>query len=206
MGDSRVEDILENVLGGSNPIGEPQSRMEAILGNMLGQQNPIGEPQSRVEDLLIQILEQGGGSETLDKLIEGSEVDIVSNASQIRPYAFMKAENLKTAKFPEATTIGNSAFDSCSSLTTIDFSKLTEIKSGPFGKCNNLDTMIFRSNFVALNGSSFNVGKFGFSKSGGKIYVPENLVNSYKNDANWKYIFNQNEYNEFLPIERSIYE
>ena len=207
MGESRVEDILENILGGSNPLGEPQSRMEAILGNMLGQQNPIGEPQSRVEDLLIQILEQGGGSETLDKLIEGSEVDIVSNASQIRQYAFMRADKLKTAKFPEATTIGSSAFSNCSGLTTIDFSKLTEINSGFFSSCNNLDTMIFRSNFVVdLKSSGFNVGKFGFNKSGGKIYVPQNLVNSYKNDTKWKLVLDHNEYNEYLPVEGSIYE
>lgn len=208
MGESRVEDILENILGGSNPLGEPQSRMEAILGNMLGQQNPIGEPQSRVEDLLIQILEQGGGSETLDKLIEGSEVDIVSNASQIRPYAFMRADKLKTAKFPEATTIGSSAFSNCSSLTTIDFSKLTEISSSPFSACTNFEIMIFRSNFVVkLRSPSFNVGKFGNSGSGGKMYVPENLVNSYKNDDTWKLsFFNKNPNNECLPIEGSIYE
>lgn len=208
MGESRVEDILENILGGSNPLGEPQSRMEAILGNMLGQQNPIGEPQSRVEDLLIQILEQGGGSETLDKLIEGSEVDIVSNASQIRPYAFMRADKLKTAKFPEATTIGGSAFSNCSSLTTIDFSKLTEISSSPFSACTNFEIMIFRSNFVVnLSSPSFNVGKFSRNSSGGKLYVPENLVNSYKNDMIWgQNVFGTNTNNECLPIEGSIYE
>ena len=36
-----------------------QSRNENILENMLGAQNPLGEPQSRIEDLLMQILEKG---------------------------------------------------------------------------------------------------------------------------------------------------
>jgi hypothetical protein len=38
-----------------------QSRNENILENMLGAQNPLGDPQSREEALLMQILEQGGG-------------------------------------------------------------------------------------------------------------------------------------------------
>ena len=36
---------------------EPESRIEAILENILGADNPIGEPQSRNEYLLIQIME-----------------------------------------------------------------------------------------------------------------------------------------------------
>ena len=39
-----------------------QSRNENILENMLGAQNELGEPQSRIEDLLMQILDQGIGS------------------------------------------------------------------------------------------------------------------------------------------------
>lgn len=38
-----------------------QSRTENILENMLGASNPITEPQSREEALLKQILESGGG-------------------------------------------------------------------------------------------------------------------------------------------------
>ena len=45
-----------------------QSRNENILENILGAQNPLGEPQSREEALLMQILEQGMGSSTLADL------------------------------------------------------------------------------------------------------------------------------------------
>jgi uncharacterized spore protein YtfJ len=37
------------------------SRNENILENMLGAENVIGDPQSRNEALLIQLLEKGGG-------------------------------------------------------------------------------------------------------------------------------------------------
>ena len=47
---------------------EPESRIEAILENILGADNPIGEPQSRNEYLLIQIMEMLSG------LVNGNEV------------------------------------------------------------------------------------------------------------------------------------
>ena len=40
---------------------EPQSRSEAILQNMLGASNVLTEPESRLEELLTAILERGGG-------------------------------------------------------------------------------------------------------------------------------------------------
>ena len=35
MGQSRNENILENMLGASNPLGEPQSREEALLMQLI---------------------------------------------------------------------------------------------------------------------------------------------------------------------------
>lgn len=56
-----------------------QSRNEDILENMLGAQNPLGEPQSREEALLMQILEQGtGGSShnySTDEQVVGTWID-----------------------------------------------------------------------------------------------------------------------------------
>lgn len=73
MGQSRNENILENMLGAQNPLGEPQSREEAILQNMLGAQNPLGDPQSREEALLMQVLEQGLGGG-----LAGTKIEIIS--------------------------------------------------------------------------------------------------------------------------------
>jgi len=62
MGQSREEDILENILGGENPLSEPQSRNEQILMAILNKgEAPFSEAQSREEELLLQILESGGG-------------------------------------------------------------------------------------------------------------------------------------------------
>lgn len=59
-----------------------QSRTENILENMLGASNPIPEPQSREEALLKQILESGGGGshtysseeQEVGKWIDGSTI------------------------------------------------------------------------------------------------------------------------------------
>ena len=58
---SRVEALLQNILGAENPYGAPQSRIEAILQNMLGANNVLLPPESRNEELLLEILQQGGG-------------------------------------------------------------------------------------------------------------------------------------------------
>lgn len=58
---SRVEALLQNLLGADNPYGAPQSRIEAILQNMLGANNVLLPPESRNEELLLEILQQGGG-------------------------------------------------------------------------------------------------------------------------------------------------
>ena len=43
---------------------DPQTRVEAILQNILGKNNILQPPQTRVEELLLAILEQGGGGGT----------------------------------------------------------------------------------------------------------------------------------------------
>ena len=45
MGQSRNEDILENILGAENEIGEPQSRIEELLQEILAQGQGGGLPQ-----------------------------------------------------------------------------------------------------------------------------------------------------------------
>lgn len=43
---------------------DPQTRVEAILQNILGKNNELQPPQTRVEELLLAILQQGGGGGT----------------------------------------------------------------------------------------------------------------------------------------------
>lgn len=49
MGQSRSEDILENILGSNNVLSPPESRFEAILFSMLNRQNTNNTPVSSIE-------------------------------------------------------------------------------------------------------------------------------------------------------------
>lgn len=62
---------------------KPQSRVEAILQNILGADNELGEPQSRVEALLMLLLEEleGGssGAVVVDSALSTSSKNPVEN-------------------------------------------------------------------------------------------------------------------------------
>lgn len=59
---SRIEALLQNILGADNELLPPMSNIEKILLNMLGYEGVDIDPiQSRNEALLLQILEQGTG-------------------------------------------------------------------------------------------------------------------------------------------------
>lgn len=62
-----------------NEFEPPKSRIEAILQNMLGAENVLQPPQSRVEYYLMKILEEGLGSEVVaNPTLEGTEDPLTS--------------------------------------------------------------------------------------------------------------------------------
>ena len=81
MGQSRIEDCLENMLGADNVLLPPMSRNEKWLHMILGEEIETDEPQSRIEELLKQIYEQGWGTSDLE-LVHTSAVyksgDVIS--------------------------------------------------------------------------------------------------------------------------------
>ena len=120
---------------------------------------------------------------------------------------------IQQADFPLVTTIGNSCFRQAKSLTsanlplitalpidafrestirTADFSAVTNINRTAFTDCTSLETLIIRTPSVcvisdisvALRGSKIAAGT-------GYIYVPDNLVDSYKAATNWVALANQ---------------
>ena len=100
-------------------------------------------------------------------------------------WSFKNCTNLTTINLPECTSIGDEAFDRCTSLTTVNLPECTSIGGYAFSNCTNLATVILSNNqVVSLN----NINAFTSSPIGngrGCIYVPDNLVDSYKSDTNW---------------------
>lgn len=108
---------------------------------------------------------------------------------------FRQARNLRSANLPLVTELPAEAFRE-STIQTADFSAITNINRTAFTDCRSLETLIIRtpsvcviSNIsVALRGSKIAAGT-------GYIYVPDNLVDSYKAATNWVALANQ-----FKPI------
>ena len=96
---------------------------------------------------------------------------------------FMNCTNLTTVNLPECTSIGISTFNSCTNLTTVNLPKCATIGIFAFVKCTNLTTIILNNRkIVTLEDGAFNSSAITRT---GYIYVPDNLVDSYKIATNW---------------------
>lgn len=104
---------------------------------------------------------------------------------------FQLATNLTSANLPLVTALPADAFRD-STIRTADFAAVTNINRTAFTDCRFLETLIIRTPSVcvisdisvALRGSKIAAGT-------GYIYVPDNLVDSYKTATNWVAFANQ---------------
>ena len=112
--------------------------------------------------------------------------------------AFSGCTSLTSANFPEVTSIGPFAFSGCTSLAILDLPEVASIgnnafagysgssSSGPYviPACTSLETLILRKNEVVTLGSGALTGT-PIASGTGYIYVPDDLVDSYKAAQNW---------------------
>lgn len=168
-----------------------------------------------------------GGS--VDSVLDGSVVELSTNATSLRDYAFRDCTSLRAIDAPNVATIGQYCFSGCSALEDIEFPSLTSnVGYGAFQNCSNLKTAIFEK-YVAFGASCFsNCSKlnlvvlkantlcnisnttfsgtaFSSSGAGGTVYVPNALISQYQSASNWSTILGYAN-NQILPIEGSIYE
>ena len=104
---------------------------------------------------------------------------------------FRQARSLTSANLPLITALPMDFFRE-STIQTADFAAVTNINRTAFTDCTSLETLIIRTQSVcvisdisvALRGSKIAAGT-------GYIYVPDNLVDSYKTATNWVTLANQ---------------
>lgn len=101
--------------------------------------------------------------------------------------AFQYARQLTTVNLPECEEIGNNAFGDCSSLTEINLPKCSRLGYDIFGSGD------FENDCVLYIGTELDVvcelnGWLAYNNYSGNlktIYVPQALVEDYKNAPNW---------------------
>ena len=129
-------------------------------------------------------------------------------------YAFQNCTNLKSISLPLVTSLVDFMFANCTSLEKAVFercltfekanfygcSKLKVVKFGkacnftfdstnashyPFGKCSSLTAVIIGGTTVPTLTRSTAFATTPIASGTGYIYVPDNLVDSYKSATNW---------------------
>ena len=121
---------------------------------------------------------------------------------------------------PKCVIIYTTSCGNCTNLTVVDLggspsSSQGLIRATSFSGCSKLKTLILRAtNRVWPFTNNINVfanTPFASGKSGGTLYVPRNLIESYKAATNWSTILaytksdGETLQNQILPIEDSEY-
>ena len=107
-----------------------------------------------------------------------------AEATKMSAYCFNNCTKLDSVNIPKVTFVGNGAFAGCSSLETIEIPALTQLYTGAFSNCAKLVQVILRCSAVpTLYGATFT--NTPIVNGTGYIYVPDELVDSYKTATNW---------------------
>ena len=83
------------------------------------------------------------------------------------------------------TTVKVGLFSNCTNLTTINLPKCTFINYNAFYNCTGLATIILSNNQMVTLEYINTFNNSSIANGTGYIYVPDNLVNSYKTITNW---------------------
>lgn len=146
-----------------------------------------------------------------DEIIEGTASSITTNATKVAQYKFYAdlyltefignnitqlgaycfARNLQSMqvyKFPNLTTLMGGCFSGASYRNDIivDLGVISSLAPANFSYIRRLKLALRNSNVVSLTSSSFT------NVTGITIYVPTDLIESYKTATNWSTLYNNN--------------
>lgn len=126
----------------------------------------------------------------LDAWIEG-KVEEYRDSIEVVPsygYAFQK---IKKVVLPQCSIVNTLAFAYCDNLEEIKMLKCNNIDNYAFMSCYSLSALyLLNSNVCSMGTAIFMSTPILLSSYlgyYGSIYVPESLVNTYKNNVQWSY-------------------
>lgn len=132
-----------------------------------------------------------------------------NNTTNVSAGPFRDNAKLEYAVMPKMTVVYNAAFYNCPQLKAVDWlGGAINGTSTQFASCPKLNVMVIRkTNGVCSLAQikAFNDTPFASGKTGGTLYVPQALIESYQAATNWSTILGYAN-NQILPIEGSIYE
>ena len=160
-------------------------------------------------DTEIASIQSGGGDTTQeDGLIEGTITSYSNNrVTSVREYTFSSYSTLTKIDLPKVIEIKRNGFTSCAGLKEANLPLLEVVRTYSFNGCSslekldlpllrliddaycfrgtNLKTLILRRNTRCILGNSNSLTSTPIASKTGYIYVPDELVDSYKSATNW---------------------
>lgn len=120
---------------------------------------------------------------------------------------FQNCTALTEVNIPLLDMVSISTFSGCTSLSSVDFPMAKSISGSAFAGCTALKTIVLRSSTVCslANVSALNKTPFASGGTGGTVYVPAALIESYQTATNWSTMYAAGTCN-FVAIEGSEYE
>lgn len=108
------------------------------------------------------------------------------SVTTISQYAFGICANLANINFPSLKTLGSYCFQSCTNLKSVEFPSLTKMNTAPFTGCSDLTRIILSGSTICELGSTNSLSGTPIASGTGFVYVPDELVESYKAESSWK--------------------
>ena len=117
----------------------------------------------------------------------GSKLTSVSlpNVTKVDAYGFDTCSSLVDVYLPKVTTLNNYAFQKCTSLVTMEFQQKISTQGAVWINCSALTTLILRGSTMSGLGNKNCLQGTPIASGTGYIYVPDNLVDTYKANTNW---------------------
>lgn len=106
-------------------------------------------------------------------------------------YCICNKNNLKKIVLNGLTKLSNYAVSSCAALHTAEFAQVTSLGAGSFNGCRALATLIIRTPSVCALTNTSAISATLIASGTGYVYVPDNLIDSYKSATNWSTYANQ---------------
>lgn len=113
-----------------------------------------------------------------------TEVDM-PKVTTLGTYAFARCSGFTYLKLPKAGAIPQFCFNYCSKLVTLDLPSVSSFAASAMASCSKLTALILRRSTMVSLGSANVLNGTPIASGTGYIYVPSNLVDSYKAAKNW---------------------
>lgn len=108
------------------------------------------------------------------------------NVTSLGSYAFYQCSSLVTVKLPKLTSVSTQVFYSCTKLQHADCGNLGSLTAQTFNACSALTELILRKTGSICTLSNANaISNTPIGKGTGYVYVPAELVDTYKTATNW---------------------